>query len=376
MADVEYRDRTDTVAKKIQLLQEAHAAGRLDLAMSLADTLRESIRFERVTRARPAAVLPASHSVRVADLPKPWAEWGRGWTICKVFQLFETVGRRRDAEPFEFTVGFNVDEVSDLNREIRVARVDEKGSLAEIPAQVCDEHRSERTRQCSVLIAADVPAHGNATFLLFAGNPHAERPDYISDLQLQGQGYDVNVVNHHYQAKMSQQSGQLERLVFARQHGLELYAGGKGHGEPPGIDWGHDYVDAEHFQKLRMRNWASVPDFEIETGPIRVRLRRWGFPHSPLHPVFTPSRVHMDVEYSFYSNQPYFVKQSRFDVIDDVAVAAMRDDEWVFSGYSFTVELWLDKKGKLHEGAVPPTDYDHLWGVGFVNKTSRDFFLA
>lgn len=376
MADVNYRDRTDTVAKKLQLLQEAYATGRLDLAMSLADSLRETVRFEKQLRSAPAPMLGADVFGRVSELPKPWSEWARGWQYYKAFQLFETVGVRRTGEPFEFTIAVEADQASDLYREVRVARISGNGALVEIPSQISDETCTAKSRQCKVLIAAEIPEHGNATFLLFVGNPNAERPDYLSDLKLTGEGFNVEIGNEHYLAKMSQQSGQLERLTFGRQHGLELYAGGKGHGEPPGIDWGHDYVDAEHFQKHRMRNWDACPDFEVEQGPICVRLRRWGFPRSPLHPVFTPSRVHMDVEYRFYAGLPYFVKQSQFDVIQDVAVAAMRDDEWVFSGYSFTDELWLDKNGKLHEGTVPPSDYDHLWGVGFFNKTSRDFFIA
>lgn len=377
MADFNYRDRTDDVAKKLRIFQEAHAAGRLDIAIAVADSLRESLRYERQRQPAAPPAMSADSAGNVADLPKPWAEWARGWSQFHSIQLFETVGIARSSEPVETRIAFPADRTTDLFRETRVACVDaKKGALVEVPSQVSDEFSTGNARQCTVSFAADVAAHGNATYFLFAGNPHAERPDYLSDLKLRGTGYDVEIANHHYVAKMSQQSGQLERLTFARQHGLELYAGGKGHGEPPGIDWGHDYVDAGNFQKLRMRNWESCRDFEIESGPIFVRLRRWGFPHSPLHPVFTPSRVHMDVEYRFHTGLPYFFKQSRFDVVEDVSVSAMRDDEWVFSGYSFTDPLWIDAGGHLHEGEVPAADQDHLWGAGFVNKTSRDLFIA
>jgi metal-sulfur cluster biosynthetic enzyme len=54
----------------------------------------------------------------------------------------------------------------------------------------------------------------------------------------------------------------------------------------------------------------------------------------------------------------------------------MRDDQGVFSGYSFTDILWVDRRGKLHEGGVPAEQAEDLWGVGFYHRTSRDSFIA
>ena len=54
----------------------------------------------------------------------------------------------------------------------------------------------------------------------------------------------------------------------------------------------------------------------------------------------------------------------------------MRDDEWVFSGYSFTDLLWIDRAGKLREGTVPQESVNDLWGAGFRHRDSRDAFLA
>ena len=157
--------------------------------------------------------------------------------------------------------------------------------------------------------------------------------------------------------------GQLERLISRREHGLELYAGGKGHGEPPGIDWAHDYVDRGGFQKLRMRNWAACPNFEVEIGPLAVRVPALGVPAQP-----GPSPVHAEPRSTWtrpirsMPAGPYFLKEGRMDVIQDVDVEAMRDDEWVFSGYSFTDTLWIDRAGKLHEGPVPAAEADRPLG--------------
>ena len=273
-------------------------------------------------------------------------------------------------------LGVRADQATDLRRELRVARIEADSSLREVPCQVDGVTRDDRGWRCRLLVPADVPGHGRATYLVFFGNRFAERPDYVTDLRVEGEGYGLEITNHHYVARLSRQMGQLERLISRREHGLELYAGGKGHGEPPGIDWAHDYVDRGGFQKLRMRNWAACPNFEVESGPLAVRVRRWGFPHSPVHPLFTPSRVHMDQTYTFYAGRPYFLKEGRIDVIQDVDVEAMRDDEWVFSGYSFTDTLWIDRAGKLREGPVPAAEADDLWGVGFRHRDSRDAFLA
>ena len=80
--------------------------------------------------------------------------------------------------------------------------------------------------------------------------------------------------------------------------------------------------------------------------------------------------MHMDQTYVFYAGQPWFVKEGRFDVIQDMHIEAMRDDEWVFSGYSFTNSVWLDAMGRLHEGAVPGEHADNMWGVGFIIATA------
>ncbi len=377
MAKLSYHDRTDSVDEKLQLFQSAYAAGDLDVAMSLADSMKETLRFERKTVAAAPIDVAAENAIAVADLPRPWASWARGWSHCHVVNLYETVGIERVGEPVEFGFAFPTAQVSDTSREFRVAEIDSRdGTLREIRSQTFGDRRMGDEHQCQVMWLADVPAHEQASYLVFFGNEFAERPDYPTDLRIVGEEYALDVENHHFVARLSPQMGQLDRLIYKRQHGLELYAGGKGHGEPPNIDWAHDYVDEEHFQKLRMRNWPRCENYEVVRGPLCVKVRRWGFPHSPVHPLFTPSRIHMDQTYEFYAGAPYFLKQGQIDAVKDVSIAAMRDDEWVFSGYSFTETLWFDGQGKLHEGAVPAEHATDLWGVGFYHRDSRDAFVA
>jgi metal-sulfur cluster biosynthetic enzyme len=245
-----------------------------------------------------------------------------------------------------------------------------------VPSQVWDDSGWKNERVCRVAFLAQVPQHSNATYLIFYGNPHAEMPDYTTDLQVSGEKWGLDIENEYFTARLSRQMGQLERLTSKRQHGLELYAGGKGHGEPPTIDWAHDYVEEGGYQKLRMKDWDECRNYEVVRGPVCVHVRRWGFPRSPIHPVISPSRMHINVTYSFWSGQPLFFKKSTMEAIVDFRIEAMRDDEWVFSGYSFTKSLWIDRRGKIHEGPVPAEHQQDLWGVGFANNTSRDAFIA
>jgi metal-sulfur cluster biosynthetic enzyme len=378
MPETTSQGRTDGVPEKLRLMEAALAAGRTELVASLAESIQETIRFAQQIREDPTPpVLGCEDFVPVAGLPPAWAAWASGWAYCKTIALFETVGLERSREPVDVSIGLRLDQAADPLRELRVARLDaEEGLLHEVPCQAYAESRQHKERRCRLLFFADVPRHGRATYLVFFDNPHAEWPQYTTDLHVRGEGYGLEVGNQHYVARLSEQMGQLERLISRREHGLELYAGGKGHGEPPCIDWGNDYVDEGGFQKLRLRNWPSCPNHEVVRGPLFVRVRRWGFPYSPVHPLFTPSRLHIDQTYTFYAGLPHFLKEGRMEAIADVRIEAMRDDEWVFSGYSFNETLWVDRRGKLHEGGVPAEQANDLWGVGFFHRDSRDSFLA
>ena len=376
--NVSRTSRSESVNDKLTLLRQAHESGRLELVESLADSIKDSMAFERQANGPAGDTRPnASHVVPVSQLPKPWASWAAGWEFCYPLRLFETVGIQRAREPIEMLVGFRHEHITDPQREIRVARADASaGQLQEVPSQVWDDGRRASERVCRLAFLADVPQHGDSSYVILFGNPQAELPNYATDLRVEGNGLGLNVENEFFAARLSRQMGQLERLTSKREHGLELYAGGKGHGEPPTIDWAHDYVEQGGFQKLRMKNWSECRNYQIVQGPICVQVRRWGFPHSPLHPLITPSRMHLDVTYTFWAGLPAFFKQSTMEAIVDFQIEAMRDDEWVFSGYSFTKSLWIDAMGKLREGPVPTGLENNLWGVGFANEISNDSFIA
>ncbi len=376
LKETRYADRTDSVGQKLRLLEAAYRQRDFRLARALADSMRQTLQFEEQEESSIGVpVLRAESFVPVSSLPAAWRDWARGWAYAKILALDESVGDARSGEPVELVAAFRADQVASLAREVRLARI-EGSVLREARSQVTEEVRRGNERQCRLTFLADSPARQRTYWLIFYGNPEAELPDYPTDLKVTGEGYGLDIENEFFRGSLSRQMGQLERLVYKREHGQELFAGGEGHGEPPGIDWAHDYVTAGNFQKLRITNWPICPDFEVIRGPLSLTVRRWGFPASPIHPVFTPSRMNIFVEYRFYAGTPWFIKTGSMQVIEDIDIGYLRDDEWVFSGMSFTDTLWMGRDGKLHAGPVAGAQAEDLWGVGFFHRDTRDAFVG
>jgi len=374
--NVKAADRTDSFETKMKLLEGAWKRRDFDLARSLTHSLRDTVLQTQLEEQTPGPSLVDTLQLRTVDsLGAEWKQWAHGWKYCKVLSVDETAGESRSSEPVEVTLSFPNDQVTSLLREIRVARND-KGRLIEVPCQVFSEIRRGDERFCKILWMVDSLPKQKQDFLVFYGNPDAELPAYTSDLATQGEGFGLDISNSFFKVSLSKQTGQVERLILRREHGLELFSGGEGHGEPPGIDWAHDYVDAGNFQKLRITLWDTCPDYEVVRGPLCTIVRRWGFPYSPVHPVYSPARLHIFVEYRFYSGLPWFHKVGSMKAVKSFEAAALRDDEWVFSGQSFTDKLWMGRDGQLHIGEVDPNQQDDLWGVGFFNRDSKDSFMA
>ena len=369
--------------------------GDYRLAQALADSLKDAVTAEwrlGAGREDAPATLPAGGWRAVDGLPAPWARWASGWDLYQAVRVAEGAGLERSAEALDVIVAAPANAVGSLSREVRVARIvpgDGAGErrLLEVPSQVYGEERrlgagpaaggGERgERRAHLVWQADVPAGEEAWYLVLAGNPAAELPEYQSDLRVGGEGFGLDVENDHFRARLSRQTGQLERLTYRRAHGLELFAGGEGHGEPPHIDWAHDYLSGDRFNKFRVTNWEACPNYEVVRGPLCVTVRRWGVPHSPLHPAISASDMLVDLTYTFYAGAPYFTKHGRMQTIQDFSLNYLRDDEWVFSDYCFDELLWMGEDGVVREGPVAPEAAEQMWGVGFYNHASRDAIFA
>jgi metal-sulfur cluster biosynthetic enzyme len=82
------------------------------------------------------------------------------------------------------------------------------------------------------------------------------------------------------------------------------------------------------------------------------------------------------VEYRFYAGTPWFIKAGSMQTIKDIDIHYLRDDEWVFSGMSFTDIVWIGADGKLRTGPVERGQAENLWAVGFFNRDTRDAFIG
>jgi len=369
-------ERTDSFEEKLRLLADAWKRKDYRLARALTHSLRSTVLQTQAEEESPGEPLIAARRFHpTASLPEPGRTWAQGWRYVKFVTLDETEALAHTPEPVELLLSFPADQVTSLAREVRVARwVD--GTGQEVPSQIHGEVHRGTERLGRVLFLADSAARQKQTYAIFYGNPDAELPEYASDLTTRGEGVGLDIENEHFKAALSHQTGQLERLTLKREHGLELFSGGEGHGEPPGIDWAHDYVDAGNFQKLRISLWDTCPDYEVIRGPVCTIVRRWGFPHSPVHPIYSPSRLNIYVEYRFYAGLPWFHKFGSMQAVKDFEASALRDDEWVFSGQSFTEKVWMGSDGKLRTGDVDAAGQEDLWGVGFINRESHDAFVG
>jgi hypothetical protein len=99
MQETEYSHRTDSVARKVELLGQALRNGRHDLARSLAASIKDTITFRQQIEQQPEpAVVAANATHAVDDLHAPWRNWAAGWRYFEPFALDETVGLARDGE--------------------------------------------------------------------------------------------------------------------------------------------------------------------------------------------------------------------------------------------------------------------------------------
>lgn len=371
-----YKEQSDSFEEKIRLIQEAWQKRDYRMVRSLSDSIRNTGIQAQAEDEDPGQPLMGAHEYgRVTTLPATWRAWASGWKYFKQIALEEQAGIPRNAEPVEVLLSFPTSQVSSPYREVRVAAV-RNGILSEVTSQVMGVFRRGSELLCNLMFLADSNGGEKNSFLVFYGNPEAELPDYTSDLIVRGEGYTLEIENQYFTAYLSNQTGQLERMTIKREHGVELYAGGPGHGETPGIDWAHDYVTEDNFQKVRITYWGECPDFEVVRGPICTVVRRWGFPYSPVHPIYNPSRLNIDIEYRFYAGLPYFHKFGRMKAIKEFVAVALRDDEWVFTGQPFTERLWMGSDEKLRTGEIDDSEKFNIKGFGYFNKDSKDSFVG
>ena len=208
-----YAERTDDVDTKVEILRRALRAGNHELALGVADSIKDTVTNQRMLDADPETVhLPASGWLPTDELPGAWCRWADGWSLFRFVRLTEPIGQPRRAEPVDVVVAMPADCVASPGRELRVARLD-GGQPQELRSQVYGEIRRGPSWLAHLVFEADVEAGEESVLLLFCGNPAAELPDYPSALSIRGEGVGLQIETPHYVAKLSEQMGQLESLT-------------------------------------------------------------------------------------------------------------------------------------------------------------------
>ena len=176
-------------------------------------------------------------------------------------------------------------------RELRVARLD-RGRPGEVCSQVYGEVRRGPYWFAHLVFEADVPAAGQAVFLIFCGNPppncrlpepseHPGRGCRCGDRDppLRGRPLPTDGPTGVSDTQVAPRRAAVvharERPRRATQYRL-----------------GHDYTTAGAFQKMRVTNWAECPHYEVVRGPLCARVRRFGFPHSQCTRCSRPALFH------------------------------------------------------------------------------------
>ncbi len=143
-----------------------------------------------------------------ASLPQSWGSPPLGWQYAKRLVLVNDTAHDRRGEPVEADVDIHAAHVTNLGREVRVARLQsENGPMEVVPSQAHLMDREDELLRCRLFFLADVAAGGSATYFLLYGNPEAPEPCYDTDLKVSGEGHALEVENEYYRAVLGKMNG-------------------------------------------------------------------------------------------------------------------------------------------------------------------------
>jgi metal-sulfur cluster biosynthetic enzyme len=316
--------------------------------------------------------IPVQDWDSVADLPRGW-EPPPAWRYAKRLVLTNDTDCDRHAEPLEVDVDFHCHQITDLGREVRVAKVvGEAAPVEEVPSQAHLIAEEDEVLRCRLYFLADVAARGTTTYVVLYGNPTAPDPAYETDLSVSGEGYALEIEHEHYRAVLSDLSGNW-KSHFPKGWAAKLDSGG-GHGVEGTIHWGPDWSD-EQVGRYRITSWDGPPmfDYDVMRGPVCVRVRRRGHPILSLGPrVGRPHKVMATVVYTFWAGQPYVIMESKLEVLQDVRFRDCRNDEFVI-GEDLPDRAWMGPDGEIGFGGVGWSREDPRWMTYFNRETGEGF---
>jgi metal-sulfur cluster biosynthetic enzyme len=324
---------------------------------------------------QPAHYLSARDWENTSQLPTAW-RWDPAWAYAKRLTLSNRTAHARVGEPVEVEAFFHASQAADLHREVRVLRATDTG-VEQVPSQICCQEREDDALRARLFFLADVPAHGEQTYLVLYGNPKAMAPELETDLTVTGEGYALEIENRYFRTILAPSNGNLKSLYPTGWQSDFVGAGPPmdgGHGVEGTIHWGPDWSD-ESVGRYRLTSWdgPQLFDYEVIRGPVCVRVRRWGHPILSIGPnVGRPHRVTATVTYTIYAGQPYVIMESELDVLQDTGFRDCRNDEWVIGG-DLPEVAWMEANGTIGFGSKGWSGQDPRWMTFFHRETGEAF---
>ncbi len=322
--------------------------------------------------------------------------WNSRWKYYAAVIMKETEGLKREQEPVHIKLALYSDRLTAPQKEIRVVEVDRyslnasAGPYKEIPSQVyncktwnnqelinkeeIDESTGEKivrylpTTTLEIAFFANVLPYSEKVYLVFYGNPNADKPVYKTDLTVSGPEIGQVVENSQYKIDLDDKSGAVFSIHMKRgknrtfEHKLET--NGAVHWNPGIYSPPHAWVHAS--------DWKE-PEFEQIDGPVFHMTKRYAhLPHM--------KNIRTMITYIFYAGKPYFVISSLTEVLEETYVKALRNGEIVFNHEELNEFAYKSSMGEIktmeiegsrpHPGHTIHIPYDVKW-LAFINRGTK-----
>ncbi len=322
--------------------------------------------------------------------------WNPEWKYYATIVLKENSGIRRIQEPVHLKISLYADRLTDPQKEIRVIEYDPdqmanpNGPFREVPSQVYHVHtwkdkklldmvekdeasdtpivRYLATTTLEVAFFADVYPYTEKIYLLFYGNPNAEKPVYTTDLKVSGTEIGQVIENEKMKIDLDDSSGAIFGIFMKQgknvmlEHKLET--NGAIHWNPGVYSPPHAWVHAS--------DWKEV-QFEQVTGPVFHMTKRYApLPHM--------DNVLVTITYIFYAGKSYMISSSLTEVTKDFYGKALRNGEIVFNHEELNEFAYKSLMGEIKEIEIEPAirhpehvadiPYNVPW-VAFVNSQKK-----
>lgn len=293
--------------------------------------------------------------------------WNKNWRYYASHVLKETSRHARVQEPVHIVLGLYKDRIRDPEAEIRVVEIDpETGAGQEIRSQVYSTTSWDKwqnincqpTTTVQVAFLADVPANGQKVFLIFYGNPSAQKPEYPTDLRLSGEGYGLTIENAYYTVNLHKESGSIDEIIPKNRPEL-VYCH---HLETNGALQWNPGIYAPPKTWMHASDWVYPSDFTVIAGPVFIMIKRF-------NPIADYEEVDCSLTYIFYSNGPAISIESNIDVTRDLDVVALRNGSVVLNKETTGDFAWMDVDHRLKNVHIMDLPRHPVKGMVFDART-------